>query len=148
LAHATANVNARIRSLGLSAREVWTQQDQFTYKQLPMGYQHLVMAQHQARITNHPPSNKFTCPIRGEEETTQDDDSDPDLEESPAPLQTGRQEHDPPDDTVTSTRPGRAPRQFHATSRSKPTGRYQWHTRHRCGALHVEVPDSRAGPRG
>ena len=35
LAMATANLNARIRGGGLSAREVWTQRDQITGKQLP-----------------------------------------------------------------------------------------------------------------
>ena len=36
LATATAPLNSRIRSCGLSAREIWTQRDQFSNKQIPL----------------------------------------------------------------------------------------------------------------
>ena len=45
LAVATANLNARIRSNGLSAREIWTQRDQFSNSQLPFQDQDLITQQ-------------------------------------------------------------------------------------------------------
>lgn len=57
LAVATANLNARIRSRGLSAREIWTQRDQFSNQQLPLQDQDIIMRQHE-RIANHLHSEK------------------------------------------------------------------------------------------
>lgn len=51
LAVATATLNARIRSCGLSAREIWTQRDQFSNQQLPLQDQDIIMRQHE-RIAN------------------------------------------------------------------------------------------------
>lgn len=53
LAVATANLNARIRSRGLSAREMWSQRDQFTNQQIPVSDQELIMKQHNQRTSNH-----------------------------------------------------------------------------------------------
>ena len=36
LSVATANLNTRVRNKGFSARELWTQRDQFTNEQLPL----------------------------------------------------------------------------------------------------------------
>lgn len=54
LAVATACLNARIRSRGLSAREMWSQRDQFSNIQIPMTDQYLIVKQHDQRIANHP----------------------------------------------------------------------------------------------
>lgn len=58
LALATANMNARIRLSGLSARELWTQRDQISGEQLPIDDRQIVLCQHWARIQNHQPSSK------------------------------------------------------------------------------------------
>ena len=47
LAVVTATVNARIRTRGLSAREMWTQRDQFTNSQLPFQDHDLIDKQHE-----------------------------------------------------------------------------------------------------
>lgn len=58
LAVATARLNSRLRYHGLSARELWTQRNQYTGEQLPLSdYQHL-LTQHQQRSTNHPYSER------------------------------------------------------------------------------------------
>ena len=54
LAVATANLNARLRSRGLSAREMWTQRDQFSNQQIPLQDQDIILRQHAQRLTNHP----------------------------------------------------------------------------------------------
>jgi len=56
LAVATANVNFRIRSRGLSSRELWYQRDHFTNRQLPMSDEELITKQHNQRLINHPRS--------------------------------------------------------------------------------------------
>lgn len=62
LATATACLNSRIRSRGLSAREMWTQRDQFTCAQLPMADEELIRQQHIERLRNHPHSEKSKAP--------------------------------------------------------------------------------------
>ena len=56
LALATAHLNFRVRSSGLSAREVWTQRDQMTGEQLPFVDRTLISQQQAARQQNHPHS--------------------------------------------------------------------------------------------
>ena len=56
LALATANLNSRIRASGLSAREIWTQRDQFTGEQLPLEDHQLILQRHFSRTQNHGPS--------------------------------------------------------------------------------------------
>ena len=55
LAVATSTLNSRIRSRGLSSREMWTQRDQFLNQQLPLADDHLIALQHEQRLSNHPP---------------------------------------------------------------------------------------------
>ena len=54
LSIATASLNSRIRSRGLSAREMWSQRDQFTNQQIPFLDQQMIQMQHQTRSENHP----------------------------------------------------------------------------------------------
>ena len=54
LAIATARLNSRLRYHGLSARELWTQRDQFTGDQLPISDYKIILMQHQKRLCNHP----------------------------------------------------------------------------------------------
>ena len=63
LATATATLNSRIRSRGLSAREMWFQRDQFTNYQISTSDQHLISKQHELRSNNHPYSEKSKVPI-------------------------------------------------------------------------------------
>ena len=56
LSLATASMNSRIRSPGLSARELWTQRDQITGEQLPIEDRQIILNQHEARLKNHGPS--------------------------------------------------------------------------------------------
>ena len=58
LALATNQMNERIRHHGLSAKEIWTQRDQFTGSQLPLSDLQLINKQHISRNTNHPYSSK------------------------------------------------------------------------------------------
>ncbi|KAK3711509.1 hypothetical protein QZH41_005232 [Actinostola sp. cb2023] len=58
LAIATATLNARIRSRGLFAWEMWMQRDQFSNHQIPLSDQELVLKQHDLRNANHPYSEK------------------------------------------------------------------------------------------
>ena len=53
LSVATANLNTRIRNKGFSARELWTQRDQFTNEQLPLTDYNLIRQQHALRNANH-----------------------------------------------------------------------------------------------
>ena len=62
LAIATANLNARIRDRGLSAREIWYQRDQFTNCQIPISDLQLIQQQHAHRLQNHPSSEKSKAP--------------------------------------------------------------------------------------
>lgn len=63
LSIATATLNSRIRSRGLSSREMWTQRDQFSNSQIPLVDQDLVAKQHAQRTTNHPHSEKSKAPL-------------------------------------------------------------------------------------
>ena len=63
LAVATANLNARIRSRGLSSREMWTQRDQFSNHQIPLHDQNIIVQQNEQRIANHTHSEKAKAPI-------------------------------------------------------------------------------------
>ena len=62
LSAATATLNSRIRSRGLSAREMWTQRDQFSGSQLPVNDRDLITEQHNERLRNHPFSVKAKAP--------------------------------------------------------------------------------------
>ena len=53
LALASASLNSRIRSRGLSAREMWFQRDQFTNQQIPTSDPLLIQSQHSLRKSNH-----------------------------------------------------------------------------------------------
>ena len=64
LAIATANLNARLRSRGLSAREMWYQRDQFTNAQIPVTDQFLISSQNSKRIQNHKASERSKTPNR------------------------------------------------------------------------------------
>ena len=63
LATATAALNSRLRSRGLSAREMRFQRDQFTNHQISTSDQHLITKQHEQRSTNHPYSAKSKVPV-------------------------------------------------------------------------------------
>ena len=54
LAIATAHLNSRLRSQGLSSRELWTQHNQFTKEQIPVNDLQHIVAKHQARQTIQP----------------------------------------------------------------------------------------------
>ena len=58
LAVATANLNFRIRSRGLSSREKGYQRDQFSNHQLPLSDEDLITKQHDHRLINNPYSMK------------------------------------------------------------------------------------------
>ncbi|CAC5386069.1 unnamed protein product [Mytilus coruscus] len=60
----TARQNTRIRNRGLSAREMWTQRDQFSNNQIPLTVQNLIITQHEQRLNfkNHPHREKTKCP--------------------------------------------------------------------------------------
>ena len=58
LSLAVARLNARIRSCGLSAREIWTQRNQFTHEQIPVNDRDIIQSQHERRCDNHPHSEK------------------------------------------------------------------------------------------
>ena len=64
LAVATSALNSRIRSRGLSSREMWTQRDQFSNKQLPLTDDHLISLQHEQRRYNHPHSERSKAPTQ------------------------------------------------------------------------------------
>ena len=58
----TARLNSRIRARGLSAQEMYTQQDQFTNNQLPVSDQRLIRDQYHQRSVNHPYSARAKAP--------------------------------------------------------------------------------------
>ena len=64
LAVATSALNSRIRSRGLSSREMWTQRDQFSNKQLPLADDRLIALQHKQRLSNHPHSKCSKAPVQ------------------------------------------------------------------------------------
>jgi hypothetical protein len=63
LSVATTTLNARIRSRGLSAREMWFQRDQFTNEQVPFNDSQMIQAQHSLRTANHPHSARSKAPL-------------------------------------------------------------------------------------
>ena len=76
LAIATSALNSRIRSRGLSSREMWTQRDQFSNKQLPLADDHLITLQHKQRLSNHPHSERSKAPVQQRRPTPQIDIGD------------------------------------------------------------------------
>jgi hypothetical protein len=58
LAIATSRLNSRLRREGLSARELWTQRDQFTHDQLPICDRKVIQEQHLQRKQDNPYSEK------------------------------------------------------------------------------------------
>lgn len=58
----TSCLNSRIRSRGLSAREMWYQGEQFTNHQIPFTDQHLILEQQRLRTANHPHSEHAKDP--------------------------------------------------------------------------------------
>ncbi len=62
LSIATAHLNSRVRSRGLSSQEMLLQRDQFSHRQLPVVDQDLIMNQHAERVTNHRYSVKSKVP--------------------------------------------------------------------------------------
>ena len=62
IAVATANLNARIRSQVLFAREMWTQHDQFSNHQIPLKDQDIILRQYELRKANHSQSEKSKAP--------------------------------------------------------------------------------------
>lgn len=58
----TARLNTRIRSRGLSSREMWTQRDQFSNNQLPVADHELILSQQELRQKNHIYSERAKCP--------------------------------------------------------------------------------------
>ena len=58
LSVAIATLNSQIHSRGLSAREMWTQRDQFSNSQIPLTDHDLISKQHELHLTNHPHSEK------------------------------------------------------------------------------------------
>ena len=69
LAVATFALNSRIRSPGLSSREMWTQRDQFSNQQLPLADDHLIALQHEQRLSNHPDSERSKAPLHNRRPT-------------------------------------------------------------------------------
>ena len=63
LAVATSALNSRIRSRGLSSREMWTQRDQFSNQQLPLADDQLIALQHEQRLSNHPHRERSKGPL-------------------------------------------------------------------------------------
>ena len=53
-----ATLNSQIRSRGLSAREMWTQCDQFSNIQIPLSDYDLISQQQSLHKANHPSSEK------------------------------------------------------------------------------------------
>ncbi|KAK3103665.1 hypothetical protein FSP39_020858 [Pinctada imbricata] len=59
---ALSAVNTRIRSNGLSAREMLTHRNQFTNAQIPVCDRDIILDKHQARLKNHPFSEVSKAP--------------------------------------------------------------------------------------
>ena len=57
-----ANLNTRVQNKGFSARELWTQRDQFTNEQLPLTDYNLIRQQHALRNANHAHSQMSKSP--------------------------------------------------------------------------------------
>ena len=60
---ANATLNSRIRSRGLSAREMWTQRDQLSNILFPLSDYDLISQQQSLRKANHPSSEKSKVPL-------------------------------------------------------------------------------------
>ena len=58
-----ATLNSRIRSRGLSAREMWTQRDQLSNILFPLSDYDLISQQQSLRKANHPSSEKSKVPL-------------------------------------------------------------------------------------
>ncbi|CAC5388159.1 unnamed protein product [Mytilus coruscus] len=58
---ATTRLNSRLRQIGLSSRELWTQRNQFTHEQVPISDINLIRAQHESRNKNHGFSEISKC---------------------------------------------------------------------------------------
>lgn len=63
LSTATAILNTRIRSRGLSSREMWFQRDQFSNSQIPLHDRELITKQIENRNLNHPHSELSKAPL-------------------------------------------------------------------------------------
>ena len=59
LAKAIASINSKIRQQGLSAREIYTQRDQYTGNQLPMEDRALIQGKKEEKLKSHQSSAKF-----------------------------------------------------------------------------------------
>ena len=64
LAIATSNLNAKLRSRGLSAREMLYQRDQFSNAQISMSDEDLIQLQHEAKVKNHKYSEISKAPTQ------------------------------------------------------------------------------------
>ena len=71
LAISTVNLNARIWRRGLSSREMLTQRDQFSNSQIPVSDRELIMKQYEAKLLNHPLSEKAKAPSKEYRQLTQ-----------------------------------------------------------------------------
>ena len=63
LATCTARLNSRIRTRGLSSREMLFQRDQFNNNQLPIADWDLIKQQHQSKLANHHHSEASKAPL-------------------------------------------------------------------------------------
>lgn len=64
LALITARLHTRIRNRGLSAREMWSQRDQFLNTHIPIINQDLILAQHELRQRSHSYSERGKYPCK------------------------------------------------------------------------------------
>ena len=55
---AVSHLNSRLRSSGLSSREMWSQRDQFSHKQILLSDDKLITQQYDRKLLNHPSSEK------------------------------------------------------------------------------------------
>ena len=69
VAVATSALHCRIRSRGLSSREMWTQRDQFSNQPLPLADDNLIALQHEQRLSNHPHSERSKDPLHNRRPT-------------------------------------------------------------------------------
>ena len=60
----TSNLNSRIRQRGISSREILTQREQFNNTQVPVHGRDIIVAQYEAKVANHPASEKSKAPNR------------------------------------------------------------------------------------
>ena len=76
LAVATSALHSRIRSRGLSSREMCTQRDQFSNQQLTLADDHLIALQHEHRLSNQPHSERSKDPLHNRRPTSLIDGGD------------------------------------------------------------------------